>query len=365
MKNLFNYYFKKRFTVVLIITIICLVISTIALNEMRFIRNSTYWVEGLPGYKGQEYIEVKVPGESPIGMISFFAAVLATIIPLFEFYFKMRKINVDQMYSLPIKRSKLFFVKYIVGLAEVLIPVTITFLYCVIWVGCSKHLFQMIYFLPFYFSLMLVSTIVYTIISFIYTRANTFFDGIILILMYLIILPIFMVTIDEIFRTDFWSYSFFYSPYFSITRIFEALLKHKNLVGTPHYELDFNEYMIYSIIINFITACCASFLFFYLNPKDKAENAFERSNSLFAYKVIIPIVAAVSSMAFSYSTDYIITPIIMVLAYLSLVVYHRSFKVPWKELVLMFGIIIAFAFMSLVVDNIDLFPDEPTFDYYY
>ena len=361
MRNLFNYYIKKRFSIVLIITIICLVIATISLNNMNFVYTRTFWVENLPGYGDKEYIEMLVPDETPLALISVFAAILATIIPLFEFYFKMRKINVDQMYSLPIKRNKLFCVKYIVGLAEIIIPITITYLYCVLWVVFSKDLFDKIYFLPFYFSLIFVSITVYTIISFIYTRANTFFDGLILIVLYLLILPFLMISVDEVFRTDFWSYSFFYSPYFSITRIFDALLKHNGLKNTPYYSFDYNNYMIYAIVLNFITAIGAGVLFFYLNPKDKAENAFEKSNSLFAYKVIVPVIAAVSAMAFSYNTDYIMTPIIIIIGYLLLAIYHRSFKVPWKELIITIGIVLIFTFMSIAIDNIDIIDDKPIY----
>lgn len=347
MRNLFNYFLKKRLTVTIIITVICLIIATITLKEMPFIRNGSYWIEEI-----DNYIEVKIPYSTPLSMISVFSAILVTIVPIFEFYFKMRKINIDQMYSLPVKRSKLFCVKYIVGLGEILLPITITYLYAVIWVACSEHMFEMIYFLPFYFALLFVIIIVYTIICFIYTRANTFFDGLILISLYLVILPFFAATIDNIFDLDSWSYSFFYSPYFSIVRIFDALLKHKHLMTTPKYSFDYNNYMIYSLVLNFITAIGMGLLFFYLNPKDKAENAYEKSTSFFSYRSIIPVLASVVSLSISASTDYIIVPIIMIITYLLLVIYHRSFKVPWKELVLSIAIIIISTICSGIIDNI-------------
>ena len=348
MKNLFKYYLKKRISVTAIITIICLVISTVYLDVMDFVRRASYWIE-----ETDSYYKTLIPSESPIGMIAIFAAILVIIIPVFEFYFKMRKINVDQMYSLPVKRSKLYFVKYIIGLAEIIIPITITYLYCVIWVACSKHMFDMIYFLPCYFALIVVIAMTYTILSFIYTRANTFFDGLILIGIYMFVLPFLFVSVDNLIESDLWSYSFIYSPFFSITRIFNALLRHNGLVNTPHYEFDFNGYMIYAIVLNFITALIFGFLFFYLNPKDKAENAFERSTSWFSYKVLIPVITCFSTIAFAESSDYILPFIIAVITYLLLAIYHRSFKISWKELVFMLAIILCSTFISVCIAGSD------------
>ena len=348
MRNLFKYYLKKRISVTAIITIICLVVSTVYLDVMDFVRIGSYWVE-----ETNSYYETLIPSSSPLGMIAIFAAILVIIIPVFEFYFKMRKINVDQMYSLPVKRSKLYIVKYIIGLAEIIIPITISYIYCVVWVACSKHMFDMIYFLPFYFSLIGVIVMTYTILCFIYTRANTFFDGLILIGIYMFVLPFLFISVDHLIESDMWSYSFIYSPFFSITRIFNALLKHNALVNTPYYAFDFNGYMIYAIVLNFVTSLIFGFLFFYLNPKDKAENAFERSTSWFSYKVLIPVITCVATIAFAESSDYIIPFIIAVIAYLLLAIYHRSFKVSWKELVFMAAIIICSTFISVCIAGFD------------
>lgn len=124
--------------------------------------------------------------------------ILAITIPILEFSFKMNKNTVDAFYSLPIKRNKFFLTKYTVVLLEVLIPFTITYFIMVVLVQFKENRYVDLYFFLYYIEIIAAGTILYSIISFIYTKANTMFDGLILILLYFFIGELFAHNLELI-----------------------------------------------------------------------------------------------------------------------------------------------------------------------
>ena len=91
MKQLLKYYSKKRLFVVGVITAICLILSTVILLESNFVRTSSFWVEKpyMPDYG--YHIQATVADDAPLGIVAVFASILVVLVPIFEFYFKMRK----------------------------------------------------------------------------------------------------------------------------------------------------------------------------------------------------------------------------------------------------------------------------------
>ena len=57
---------------------------------------------------------VEHPMNCPIVYYTVISLVLVAVVPLFEFSFKMKKVSVDEFYKFPIKREKLYLVKYII-----------------------------------------------------------------------------------------------------------------------------------------------------------------------------------------------------------------------------------------------------------
>ena len=116
MINLLKYYAKKRLNIVLLISIILITCGIVLFRE-GFI---------------YETVQTKLSHcmNSPIKAIGVFSIILCYIVPLFEFSFKMRKVGIDEFYKFPITRRKLYLTKYIVGILEVIIPITIFFISC-------------------------------------------------------------------------------------------------------------------------------------------------------------------------------------------------------------------------------------------
>lgn len=328
MRKLLSYYIKKRSNVIIITSLILLTIVFVYLIDARFVWQRDVWNEYT-----QSYDTVKMAQNSPFPMLAIFAIILSTIVPIFEFYYKMRKINVDQFHALPIKREKIYLTKYIIGLAEILIPLTLCFILSFILIVIKPHIFEMSYFFLYYISLVAGVIVLFTSVSFIYTRCNTFFDGIINILLYSIILVPVASIIINLFDVKYNTFGdstwyFLQSPITRIEVLFEELFEgDKPSVFTSDY-LTFIIFGVFGIV-SFV-------LFILLNKKEKSENSMQISNSIFAYKLTLPVYI-ISLLAISLDGS---SPILMVLViifgYLGHVIYKRSFKLTKYDYISLF-----------------------------
>ena len=139
MVKTLKYYFKARTMFIGVLTGIVLLLAFIIIKESSFLN---YY------YAGEKFEPVEGPNDAPFAMFSIIAGFLATIIPIYEFGFKMNKISIDQMYSLPIKREKLYLSRFIIGFLEIIIPLAVSFIYCILVVISSEHMYTLIWFLP-------------------------------------------------------------------------------------------------------------------------------------------------------------------------------------------------------------------------
>lgn len=319
MKNMIIYYLKKRWYVILAITIIILFLNIVTIDPDYFISNR-YIYEGVPN----DYIVVPQADAAPIGYMTLFACILATIIPMFEFYFKMRKVSIDQLYSLPIKREKIYLTKYIIGLIETLIPLIINYLVIILIVALSEHMFDFKYIILYLPVLLGLTVVLYTIVSFVYTRGNSYFDGIINVFLYtfILVLPIALLASWNIDKNAGWSWFFTYSPLTCAFRIFENLIENRSS--------SFNGWDLTTFILFTILAIISFISLLKLNKLDKSENSMQISESWFSYKVMLPTYCVLGSMLARESI--IIVILIFISTFLGYVIYKRTFKLTKKEL---------------------------------
>lgn len=88
------------------------------------------------------------PPNTFLTIISLF---LCTFTACKNFSFKMKKINVDQIYSLPINKKKLFLTHLIYSFIEVSIILFIDFIVCLIDIFTSPNLFTVGWFLLIFY----------------------------------------------------------------------------------------------------------------------------------------------------------------------------------------------------------------------
>ena len=139
MKRAFNYFFKKRLLVIGIISAIMLIITLITFRNMSLFYQRNYL--GTVTY---------YPDGNPFILFTIVAMILSTIFPMAEFSFKMKKTSVDLYYSLPIKKHKLYLCKYLIGLLEVVIPISISYVIGFLYVLTHENVYHMIYFLTYF-----------------------------------------------------------------------------------------------------------------------------------------------------------------------------------------------------------------------
>lgn len=312
MRKLLKYYLKKRILNLSVLSLILVVVTISVLLNYKF------------EWQNQIYY-------APISMPAIFMVVLSTLVPLCEFSFKMNKANIDTLYSMPIKRSKIHFARLIMGLIEIIIPFTLSYIILLIWILAAANFYSFSYFIGFYFLLIGLGIIVYLIIIFIYTRANTYHDGIIFIAFYAIILEIFFSIIRSF--TDVvqaWSYSL-YSPFFTLCYIF-------NEKSLGHF---IDGYVILNavlpVIIYLLISIGFTFIYFHDIYRERPENISQKSDSWFGYKVLLPVTIVLLSI-YALANNYIIIYILgAVGAYFVYVIYQRNFRIRRENVFIYFA----------------------------
>lgn len=349
MTRLLKYYFTKKWILIAILAFAALQVTLISTTTTSYVYHSIV--------DSNLNIWMDYAKNPPIVIPTVIAAVLATIIPFVEFSFKMRKVNIDQYYSLPIKREKLYLATYIFGFIEVMIPTFVSYLASYISVFTKESMFENIYFLPYFLILILITLIVYTIITFVYTRNNTFYDGLINVVLIIFALCIFVGAINSIFEAvnkhninnlylDA-SWYILYSPHTYLSSMFSELL----CKGYLTYYANKSGIILISLSIFAIAGISSFALFIKLIKQDKAENCSQISTSYISYKVMIPLYV-ISAMLLLRSTSIFVLIIVSIAAFFLYVLYHRTFKIKKHSIIVLaascvLGLILAIVFEEM------------------
>ena len=349
MIGLLKYYIKKR---AYIVGIISLILIFIAIIESQDGYVGKYSYSGDTTFSSQN---------NPIGLYTIFGSILATIVPLFEFNFKMRKVSVDEFYKLPIKREKLYIVKYIIGLFEVLIPMTVFFLFTLIDISLSFHLFKLSYYVIFYLLSIPLLTAIYSIIAFVYSKCNTTYDGLINVgLAQFFVLSIAFIILEIItnrdeciylssssFCSDYTSYFFIYSPmtrlnvYYSNLMegtIYESLLKEESFIIT-----------LVSIVIFLVLGIVSFILMVTLKKYEKSEDSMDISNSWFSYKVMVPTYITVLTALIAGQGEAITLLLVIIAGYILYAIYRRNFKIKLYDIITGVSCIVGGAILGVLI----------------
>lgn len=348
-----KYQFKSRLQFIGVISGILLLITFIVHTTSHYVEG--FWVDG---------VDVTGPSEPPFSIAAIAAGFLATIIPIYEFGFKMNKICIDQMYSLPVKREKLYISKFIVGYSEIVIPVTLSFIYSFIHVICHEHMFTLIYFLWFYLSLLFYALMIYGVLSFFFTRANIKRDGIInmgfisffFVAVVSFINQIVLDTSTEYAREYFEGGEYIlFAPINIITKRFSSLAQLEALqkIGYNYlYKMDFSRTT--SLVLFAILGVISIVLFVMLNKVEKAENSMQISQSWFSYKTFIPAYLVLLTALFINSSSFLGTVIYMGIAgFIGYVIYRRTLKIKKFDIIVIIAAILVGIGLGAIIYEIN------------
>lgn len=330
MKKYFLYELKKNLLPIVVLTVICCLIYVAYVLNARFVY---YYPDGKPS-----------PSGSLNWMPEVFLCVLCTIVPVMMFSFKMNRRVIDGVYSLPLKREKIYLIKSLVGLIMVFIPYITSYWLGFIVTACKEHVFDMVWFVPVFFISIPLAVLLFGINSFAFARANKVHDGILFIGLFALAAVAALVFVDkfaDLRYTDF-SYWFTYSP------LVYTFSKYNSMINAQYYIFYYKyEWLLY-LFGGLTGAACWTGLFIGAKT-DKAEDAEQVSSSWFGYKTFIPfymvLLFGLIEM-FGYESIYIVLiPIGGLIAY---IIYRQSFKLKKNDW-LMLGIAIIAGIIFAVI----------------
>lgn len=354
MLKMIKHYLKKRTLFIIVVSIFALLLSFVIVHNGNFVR--TYYIENNVYREG--------PADFPVGFITTMACVLCTLIPILELSFKMNKVSIDQMYSLPIKREKLFLVKYLVGLIEVLIPITIISVDCFLTVFFEEHMFELKYFFPYYLCLIGLSFVLYSTGAFFFTRGNTLVDGVINIAFISFFFVALSGTLNEtIFygtRRMFVEENYFtYSPLSLMANFFNKKMIEKSIISIGYQYFNFPVFKwsnLIAIMVMVLVGLISFGLFIFLNKKDKAENCMQISNSWFSYRFMIPAYISMIIMIVGENITYETLIYILIGGFVAYLLYRRNLKFKKTDYLTFIICIVASLIISYIASEIN----EPT-----
>ena len=301
---------KKNLWAFVVIAAVCTIPYVIELSSMSMV-----WQ-----YEGKVHIQ-------PCGISSITTTLtfLTFIVPVLTYSFKMNKRSVDAYYSLPLKKEKLYFVKTLTGLFLTLGSFTVAY-----WLGFFTLLFRadnpynMGWYVPAYFGLLALGTLLYGFNSFIFTRGNKVADGVVFMLAYMFVFALIYEYGYIIFDYDYkwWLSESFMSwgGIYIFGEAMDSLICHGSATN----------WSILSFVYPVLTGVLGYVLLFYSLRFEKAEDAEQVSESRFGYKFLIPVYAAFL-MGISYDLSVQTLAMILIAEIIATIVYKRKFRFEKKE----------------------------------
>ena len=350
MINLLKYHFKKKWVLIVVLSFVSLLITYLTNASRAYISSYTDIYE-----LNIKYVYATNP---PIITATVISAVLATIIPFVEFSFKMKKINIDQYYSLPIKREKLYLTNFIFGFIEIIIPVTVSYICGFLSVFSKPSMFENIYFLPYYFVLLFITFLVYSIVTFVYTRNNSFIDGFVNVIFIIFSLSILAGALKTIFNAtekfltieDYFDASWYilYSPYTYLSGIFDDLLCNGHQV--EYYE---DLPIIRVALPLFVILGVTCFVLFYLfSKREKAEDCLQITKSFISFRTMIPHYI-VTSIILLKSAGLGVMLLVSIAGFFLYVLHHKSFKFKLSTIITLTASCVLAIVFAIILDEID------------
>ena len=311
---------KKNLSAILIITGICTLIYTLTVSTMEMSRTYTY-----ENWQGQLITNTNIY-EPAFSLIASALGILCFFIPTLVFSFKMDKRAVDCYYALPLKKEKLYLAKTLLGLVMIIVPFTVAY-----WVGFlalslrEGNPYNMGYYVPAYFGMLLFAILLFGFNSFIFTRANKAGDGVAFMVVYAWLFAFVVLCFLEIFNIT------------TNDETLEGLLTLASPAGMIWFDVNMGSLIVggeaaqglhwsaWQFITPILMGVGGYFGLFFGVRYEKAENAEQVSDSWFGYKVLIPLITALG-LGIIGELHILVLAIIVVSNVIATVMHKRTFK---------------------------------------
>ena len=294
--------------------------------------------------------------ESGIRAIVFMTVALAAVVPIWMMSYRMKKRSVDLYYSLPLKRTQILRVKYLLGLIAVYAPFTVAFflgaLAAVIRYPSGAIAGQ--YYFAAYLAALPAIFCIYSIMSFVFTRAQRTLDGIVFVIFWLFAMFAVASVVGRFFDGVQARLFTPIAPLSQVSYSFRDYIELPNWSGS-RYGDNYLVKMTIGFILTGLQAIAATVLLFVTEPKAKTENIGGVSSSPFGYKVMIPLFTVCLLMYIDIidsSYEIYLAVIVVSLAYMLTALYKHTFKIGKVQAIIFVGSIVLGIILSIVASYV-------------
>jgi len=263
-----------------------------------------------------------------------FMCILCYVIPVLEFSFFKKRINLDCAYALPISRKDMGLVHYLTGLILLFVAFTLSYLLnFFLLLGRGAEHFALVNVIPHFFLSLLLGFSMYSVMVFVFNEANSTSDGIWFMLLYSFVFILVIEAAVSIFSDE------IAATYGFVTwgTIDSMTTSYQYLTDMETYEMvlfwDRAEYVI-SFIFWIVLGIAAFVGFFFTFGKRRMEKCEEISDSFFGFRVLIPVYAVSGMIVFPASISIVFWFIIEILAVLGYTIYRRGFRYKKSDLII-------------------------------
>ena len=344
--NTFNAYFKRHFLTSWILPV---VVSVIGILILIITCNAEFigW---------EDLNTEKLRTKSLLSIVTIFATVIATLLPIFEFSPFNNKKNLDTLFSLPIDKTKLLIAHYLNGALQLVISITavyaVWFVYWVLSPYTELHTGHSLLAYPY---IIAGAMILYTIYSAVFLQANTTVDGCVFMLLYTFVFFI-IISVQFLGNSNNISYeTWLYSQLFAILgrisycfgRIITPVAYLETVKGVKTWVYEYHHYTAHDVfepymllyVFCIILAVAGVLVTLKTFKKTRPINAEEISESWLGYKILGPIYSICGVLITNVLTDeganFPLSLIVLVIMFLGYILYRRGVKFKIPDIVVM------------------------------
>ena len=296
----------------------------IGMNNQKVFRYDPELQQMMVHYVSTLYIPVIVLG------------VLSYILPIMEFSFFKKRINLDCAYSLPISRNCMGAVHYISGLIMLFIAFTASYLLnFILLLTRGPGWFDFSPMIAHYLLCLLLGFALYSIFAFVFNQANTKGDGIWFMILYTFVLLFVISALDSIIDSKRIATGPFLIPwglFDTITIYYQSVVQIKTANG-PHFWD--NSICVSWLVIWIVIGVAATFSLLCTFGNRRMEKTEEISDSYFGFRTLIPIYAISGMIIFEVSSNIVFWVIIELLTFIAYTIYRRGFHYKKSDIAIL------------------------------
>ena len=332
MKKAMLYELKRILLPLCIFTAIAAALFVIIALNSTFVSENSYNTFGDP------------VGPQPMSPLTEVPAailgVLCLIVPPMQFLYRMGRRSADLWYSLPIRRDALVLVRVLGGLVLIFVPYTVSYWAGFTVIAASENLFELGQYGILFAASLPVGIGLFGINAFLFTRANTLFDGIVFMLVWIFVLALPFLWLEALGLNRLygdgidWTAPINFLSYSPLICLFVDFSLRICGTGGGWAEAPF----IYALGAAF--AIAAYFGLFWTARRQKAEDIGQVSDSWFGYRTFIPACMLCTVLFIGTDSPFELAmayTIILVTGTIVYFVYRRSFRLKLADIICIVG----------------------------